>query len=184
MASDIPLSHDVEGLEFPSTHPPGFEATEEDDKFDPAVHLALKPPAWVRPLLRTDDDAGPQDFPLPIKSDDESFPGLAFSAPFQLLSEAGVAAFQRCVDVNEHHAKANNRQPKSMRCVGYRSEFSRSLAYDPSVLEALSSMCGKSMWPEDHASNNPQVNFGVIGEDKPVDRWHLDSVTKQAPAKL
>ena len=24
--------------------------------------------------------------------------------------------------------------------------------------------------------NNPQINFGEVGSDKPVDKWHLDSV--------
>jgi len=178
MASTTPqLSHVIEGLPFPSTHPPGYEVcSDEVDTWDSSVHLNIEPPPWVRPLLRTNDDTGPQDFPLPIKPNDSSFPGLAFSAPFQLLSDEGLAAFQRSVSQNEHHAHTTGRQPKALRGLGYRSEFARSLAHDPSVLGFLSSLTGKQIWPEDHSTNNPQINFGAVGSGVPVDRWHLDSV--------
>ena len=167
----------VEGLPFPATQPKGYEASAtEADVFDPAVHLALKPPKAVRSLLRTDDDTSSDSFAVPVPND-TTFPGLAFSEPFQVLSPEGLAALRRSIAEQEpKHAFSTYRQPKVMRGVGYLSKFARDLTYDPSVLAALSSMAGTPIWPEDHAVNNPQINFGEIGGDKPVDKWHLDSV--------
>ena len=68
------------------------------------------------------------------------------------------------------------RSSQVLRGLSYRSKFIRDLTYSPQVLNLLSSCCGEHVHPSDICMNNPQINFGEIGEEKPVDIWHLDSV--------
>lgn len=166
--------YNTEGLPFPEAPPnPDLQEMVEDVVFDPKIHLALEAPKWIRPLKT---DTGPDEYKFPIQQNDPNFPGLAFCAPFRLLSEEGVKVLRDLVFRNEKLAISVARQPKMVRGSGYRSKFLRDMAYDPTFLSFLSSIAGEQIHPENHPMNLPQINFGQIGKKRMVDKWHLDSV--------
>lgn len=107
---------------------------------------------------------------------DVPFPGMAYTASFRVLSDEGVRAMRAVIRCNEKFAKANERTPKALRGLGYRSKFVRDFAYSPEVLDFLSRMSGEPMHPHDMPMNIAQINFGQIGDKRQVDKWHLDSV--------
>ena len=105
------------------------------------------------------------------------FNGLAFTAPFRLLSPEGVAALRSVIAANEKHARAlPDRAAKSLRGLGYRSRFIRDFNYCEQIRAHLGKMAGSPLGPHDMSSNLSQTNFGEIGGDRPVDAWHIDSV--------
>ena len=173
--------------------------------FDPRVHLQLEPPRWIKPLIVPGGegeglDPGAVVFPVPVRPDaaapggkarsfqaatapprtashsDVPFPGMAYTASFRVLSDEGVRAMRAVIRCNEKFAKSNERTPKTLRGLGYRSKFVRDFAYSPEVLDFLSRMSGEPMHPHDMSMNIAQINFGEIGDGRPVDKWHLDSV--------
>lgn len=102
---------------------------------------------------------------------------LAYSAPFRVLSDAGVEALRAVIDDNTCHATyVPGRIPKCLRGVGYRSQFIRDLGFCPEVLAHLSACAGEPVTPHGMASNLSQTNFGEVGGRGKVDQWHLDSV--------
>jgi hypothetical protein len=166
----------VPGLPFPSYNPPGFEEdTNEDEIFDEEIHLDISTPKWIKPLISDEHGECDWQFPITEKSiNEEKYPGLAFTAPFRILSEAGVKEVRKIIARNEFMVRANERRPRSMRGLGYRSKFIRDLAYSPKLLKHLSRCVGKPMWPQDSQMNISQVNFGKVGDPRPVESWHLD----------
>jgi len=105
------------------------------------------------------------------------FNGLAFSAPFRLLSDAGVKALREVIALNEKHACAlPSRAAKALRGLGYRSQFIRDFNSCPVIRAHLSQMAGTPLGPHHMPMNLSQTNFGEIGANKPVDQWHIDSV--------
>ena len=172
-------AHTTPGPQFPPVRPVGFPANKEDIVFDPLVHLQLEPLRYVKTLRGTD-----VPFPVPVRRTEQAartaedgFPGLAYSAPFRVLSDEGVRALRRCIDQNEEHATSvPSRVPKCLRGLGYRSKFIHDLGYSPEVLRHLSGASGIEVTPHSMGSNLAQTNFGEIGTGSKVDQWHLDSV--------
>ncbi len=179
------IGHTVPPLAFAASRPRGVVPTPEDEVFDPRVHLALENPAWVQTLARGQRVA----FPVPVRrtehaarAREDGFPGLAYSAPFRLLSDAGVAALRRVIAANERFATCvPSRIPKCIRGLGYRSKFVRDLNYDPHVLGHLAAMCGVPLGPHTMGSNLSQTNFGEIGRGVNVDQWHCECVVVPFP---
>jgi len=70
----------------------------------------------ARALVGADGEAAPNGATVP-------FNGLAFTAPFRLLSDAGVKALRQVIAANEKHAAAlPSRAAKALRGLGYRSK--------------------------------------------------------------
>jgi hypothetical protein len=66
--------HTVKGLELPLLTPQPFvESVEQDIVFDPAIHLALEIPKFLRPLKGQEGDK--DEYQFPVSPEDESFPG-------------------------------------------------------------------------------------------------------------
>eukprot|EP00931_Biecheleriopsis_adriatica_P055644 TRINITY_DN32948_c0_g1_i1.p1 TRINITY_DN32948_c0_g1~~TRINITY_DN32948_c0_g1_i1.p1 ORF type:complete len:449 (-),score=71.65 TRINITY_DN32948_c0_g1_i1:26-1372(-) len=174
------LHYIVEPPEFPRILPHGYgvssqhiPAMEADPIFDPAVHLQIEPP----------DSVISGDFveiPFPLHEDLKDDFSLAFSKPFRLLSDEGVSALHSVIKANEHFAKSNERIPRCLRGLGYRSKFVRDLNQDPQAVELFSAMAGKPLAPHGMPMNMSHVNLGrpVVKGEKPVivDQWHVDSV--------
>ena len=192
-----PIQHIAPTAPFPSERPIGFEDYDPPGLvFNPAVHLALEAPVWIKPLLTEQSIKGEDPavrFPIPIRASpggvattvpnnpnvqpkEIPFPGLAFTAPFRILSDEGVRAMRRVIHLNEKFAKSNERIPKTLRGLGYRSKFVRDFTYSIDVLQHLSAMSGVPVSPHNMPMNIAQINFGQIGVKKNVDQWHLDSV--------
>ena len=70
----------------------------------------------ARALVGVDGEAAPNGATVP-------FNGLAFTAPFRLLSDAGVKALRQVIAANEKHAAAlPSRAAKALRGLGFRSK--------------------------------------------------------------
>lgn len=162
------MQHQVPGISFPTHVNPKLN-TPETVQFIPALHLQLEKPAYIKTL----DDTRIQ-YPVPPSTTQQGC-NLAYSAPFRVLSEAGVQALRTVIASNERFAGSNNRQPKSLRGIGYRSQFIRDFTYSPEMLQHLSKCTGKKLYPHDMPMNVAQINFGKIGGER-ADVWHVDSV--------
>ena len=166
------LKHIVQGPQFPTQlqgAPNGAVPTPERLLFNPAVHLQMEAPAYIKTI---EDQY--ISFPVPPATHQQGCK-LAYSAPFRLLSDAGVRALRTIIKENEHHATGNNRQSKAIRGMGYRSKFIRDFTYSKEVLHHLSKCSGKVLHPHGMGSNVAQINFGKIGGGR-ADIWHVDSV--------
>merc|ERR1719261_1499915 len=111
--------HVVPPAGFPATAPNSIAANHEVLRFDPARHLQLEPPAYVKMLTASTSNSNLQhstdrvEFPVPLASSLSSaarahgsdaevpFTGLAYTAPFRVLSDEGVAAFRQVISDNE-----------------------------------------------------------------------------------
>ena len=82
------IHHAVPGPGFPATNPRHVPEASESVRFDEALHLALEGPRYIKTL-----DGGEAQFPVPM-GQGGTFQGLAYSAPFRLLSEEGVKALR------------------------------------------------------------------------------------------
>lgn len=188
--------HVVPPAPIASAAPEGLEAAEESVRFDPAVHLQLEPPAYIKTLPGEGEAGGSTrdvEFPVPVtNAQDETvgnfvrtvgngarvpFSGLAYSSPFRLLSDEGVRALRRVICANEKLARPlPSRAAKAIRGLGYRSKFIHDFNYCEQVLAHLSQMAGTPIGPHGMSMNLSQINFGEVGTGKRVDHWHLDSV--------
>ena len=160
-------------------------------------HLQLEAPAYIKMLPYDDSDSsktlagGKADcvqFPVPLdpsgllaswalgpKGTKLLFTGLAYTAPFRVLSDEGLRVFNKIILANEQFATSvPSLVPKCIRGLGYRSQFVRDLNYCEPLLDHLSSCAGVALAPHGMGMNLSQINFGEIGAG-PVNQWHTDS---------
>ena len=187
--------HCVPGPRFPPTNPRHVPEARESVQFDPALHLALEDPRFLKML-----DGREARFNMEEEEEEEAFHvkngknngknngengknngrnggGLAYSAPFRLLSDEGVRALRSVLLANEQFSTmVPGRIPKCIRGIGYRSKFMWDLGFSPRILAHLSRCAGEPITPHGMCSNLSQINFGEIGAGVKVDQWHLDSV--------
>lgn len=187
--------HTTAHAPFPIDRPEGME--DRDPRglvYDPRIHLQLEAPAWIKPILTKETASGlkedhPVAFPVEVRAtpggsvrslgpgqQQQEFPGMAFTAAFRVLSDEGVRAVREVIHFNERFAKSNERSPKILRGLAYRSKFIRDFNECEHVRQHLSKMSGTPIHPHSMAMNWAQINFGKVGLDKSVDKWHLDSV--------
>jgi len=165
-------------IPFPEVAPDGIPGAADTAAFNPAVHLQLQEPVWLKTLISPDNFDCSTTFPAPeVLENGTPFPGLAYSAPFRILSDEGVRVFKEIIGANEGYAHSHERTPKLLRGLAYRSKFMRDFLYNNFVLEHLEKMCRTPMSPHGVLMHGNQVNFGEAnGQKKMVDGWHLDSV--------
>ena len=162
-------------------------------RFDEARHLQLEPPAFVKMLSPLDPlQTDCVRYPVPLSSSEEpgcmaearayatgepvQFTGLAYTAPFRVLSEEGVQIFRQIISANERFAGCvPSLVPKCIRGLGYRSRFVSDLNHSPLLLKHLAHCAGIALGPHGMAMNHSQINFGEVGGG-PVNQWHMDSV--------
>eukprot|EP00441_Pelagodinium_beii_P040944 CAMPEP_0197628718 /NCGR_PEP_ID=MMETSP1338-20131121/6899_1 /TAXON_ID=43686 ORGANISM="Pelagodinium beii, Strain RCC1491" /NCGR_SAMPLE_ID=MMETSP1338 /ASSEMBLY_ACC=CAM_ASM_000754 /LENGTH=900 /DNA_ID=CAMNT_0043199711 /DNA_START=52 /DNA_END=2754 /DNA_ORIENTATION=- len=174
-----PESHIAPVVPFPDKVPDGLHGQHEEPEFNPAVHLQLESPAWLKVLMGRDGNLDVStSFPAQEHlSNGRPFPGLAYSAPFRILSDEGVRVFRQIIAANEQYAHSFERTPKLLRGLAYRSKFMRDFLYSDFVLAHMEKMSRTPMSPHGVLMHGNQVNFGEAGPgDKMVDGWHLDSV--------
>jgi hypothetical protein len=158
------------GLDLLPAIPDTFEFTNEEIKFDPKKHLQIELPSSCKSMEF-------KDLPFPYaESIKKEFPGFAYSAPFRILSDEGTKVFRSVIDANEKYAKGNERIPKCLRGLGYRSQLIRDLTFCPELLDVMSQMCNKPIYPHTMGMNIGHTNFSIPGSKAPVDQWHTDSV--------
>ncbi|KXS20310.1 hypothetical protein M427DRAFT_52535 [Gonapodya prolifera JEL478] len=173
----FPSTHTATTLPpFPRSQPTKFPFRPDVDPcaFDPETHLDVVPPEFVVDLnfKRWKLDELPED--------PKEWPGLAYTAPFKLLSEAGVDAIREIVrrtrEVAPHIVHYSDLIPESYRGLAYVSPFIREFNRHPAVLNVLSRFAVDQMVPDSLPLNYSHTNFGAIGPAKNVVGWHFDSV--------
>ena len=151
-----------------SFYPAGMELAGEP--FDPTKHLQIEPPTHIKDLQF-------RNIPFPFDQQQQVIKGnLAYTAPFRVLSDEGVAAARRSLDQNQNLAKSNPRATCYVRGLGYTSRFHRGLAYDPSLVSMLNSLARDEVAIHTMTMNISHTNVGKIATGRPVDKWHTDSV--------
>ena len=180
--------HTFPPASFPTTAPNSIEPTHETVRFDPARHLNLGVPEYVKMLPTASTNEQFVQFPVPLAGSTPQvvrgctsqaeipFTGLAYTAPFSVLSAEGVAALRQVITDNEKFSTSvPDLVPKCLRGLGYRSKFVRDLNYSEEILTHLSQCAGEVLTPHGMSTNLAQINFGEVGGG-PVNQWHIDSV--------
>lgn len=168
------LQHCVPGPAPAAAQPEGWVLA-DDTAFDPAVHLQLEVPATVKDLEFN-------TLPFPYSAEEAAKKrGFAYSAPFRVLSEAGVAAARRAIDEGvakyDDVGKGNDRAAFFVRGTGYTSAFMRALTYAPEVAALCGSMARDPLAVHTMTLNAGHTNVGKPDPTgRPVDKWHTDSV--------
>ena len=164
-------------MPFPKHLPTGFNSTnswdEESVKFDPKIHMQYEPPSFVVDLAFQK-----RQYPLNPK---ESYPGLAFTAPFRILSAEGVKVLRDIVDKhleNPMVKQSDSRTPHCLRGLGYVSRFVRDLNLSCEMIDLLGNFAKDKLAPHTMPMNYSQINVGKIGGDRPVDSWYATSLNQ------
>jgi hypothetical protein len=157
----------VEGLTPAQSFIQKFAAAKESVVFDEALHLELTPPETVK-TLQFEDVAFPYSLDAPPTS-------FAYSAPFRLLSAAGVSACRRVLH-READLITQSQRSLSQGGLVYRSAFVRDLLYSPAVCALFSQLANVPLWPNDLHQRSCTANYGKMGSGVEVDRWHVDAV--------
>jgi hypothetical protein len=159
--------YSVPGPSPASFFPEGMSLSGEE--FDPKKHLQLEPPTHIK-------DLSFKEVPFPFDAEQRCIKGnLAYTAPFRVLSDEGVAAARRALDRNQHLAKSNPRASCYVRGLGYASHFHRGLAYDPTLMKMLNALARDELDIHGMTMSISHTNVGQIATGRPVDAWHTDS---------
>lgn len=104
---------------------------------------------------------------------------MAYTAPFQVLSDEGIYVLRKIIEKNKKYGKSfgvGNRTPLSLRGLAFHSKFIKDFNECPVLLKYLSDAAGKELVAHSYTSSYSHTNIGVVGDNRAVDQWHADSV--------
>jgi hypothetical protein len=161
-------------IEFPRFIPSDIEKVNhqiqhEEPVYDPSIHLDICPPGHIIDL-----NFERQPFP-PWNHSMKNFAGLAFTAPFKVLSAEGVSAVRSIVNNHSNNPflkRSNSRIPAFYRGFGYVSQFLRDLNECKVLKDLYSQISGEKVGIHTMPMNFAHVNVGEVGLDRPVDSWY------------
>ncbi len=158
-------------LPFPGFSPSSFPIVDDEPPFDPERHLALEMPESTARL---------EEFGYDRATVGQCPTDLAITAPFSILSDAGVkalfevgAAFKKIGTLTENHPDAAYLKPRGC---AYSSRFVRSLWTCERVNELFSDIAGVKLAPHPLPSAGAAFIFAPEDPAKTNQGWHLDSV--------
>jgi hypothetical protein len=164
IASDFP---------FPTDNPPEFQSEKEEFQFDATKHIQFEKPEYI-----VDLNFDKINYDTYIANKDQYGP-LAFSSPFKVLSLEGVSVMRGLVSRYQDRSKlkqSHSRIPLCIRGLGYISPFIREMNECSIINEIVSTIAREELCAHGMPMNYGHVNVGIIGNDRPVDAWHIDSV--------
>lgn len=147
--------------------PNHLQPLEESVVFDPKVHLALESPKRVWTL----EDFGYTKAQVARAN----FP-LAVTAPFRILSQAGVKALRDAIAAIKDH-RGSDRIAKFIRGSVYRSKFIRDFCTSPEVNGFLGQIAGRPLLPHPMPLYQGHINLMPDQKGRDVDKWHTDTVS-------
>lgn len=163
-------SHIIPALPLPRELPAGCALDPSEPRFDPSIHLQIEPPKTVKNLRF-------EDVPFPLSAREKAnWPGLAYSAPFRILSDEGVKLLRSAVDKNMDMVRSNDRIKACIRGMCYKSQAIRDFSYCDEVLDLFSSLANKPLAVHGVHTNMAHTNVGKVNPKANVDQWHNDSV--------
>lgn len=146
----------------------------DEPRFDPAIHLNLEMPDYVRVF---------PDFKKMKKTPeffgDANGSKFAYSSPFQVFSEEGMRVLKKIIKREEKQGvpPSSSRGNKiALRGLYYMSPFVRDIQTCKELREHFKAIAGEELVPHPSLMNSPQINLSVTGAVGPVDPWHYDSV--------
>jgi len=145
-----------------------------EPKYDPNIHLDLKFPEFITTI-----DTETQLFET-VRYIDYKLKKthkFLYTTPFRVLSEEGQKFLKKLAALDgAKHAQSDNRMPLFLRNLAFRSQFIRDLNHCPVLLKFISNLIGEQIIPHSMPCNYAHTNFGIVGGDRKVDQWHVDSV--------
>lgn len=164
--------HDIPQCPLPTSTAKNYETCEEfkEPVYDPNVHLDLQYPEYIVNLnfetmyLKDIDFNNENDVK---KVNEFSKPGLAYTAPFKILSSDGLRVLKEIIDFHldnkPHLSKKTSRHPWCMRGSSYLSPFVRDFARCEVVTKRFSLFAGKTINTHSMPLNYSHVNVGLPG---------------------
>lgn len=178
------LSYEYSQIPWVNSNPENYELSNyAEPVYDPKLHLDLQLPEYLINLKfeRLDllgFDLNSNEDSLKIKQ--FLLPGLAYTAPFKVLSKEGLKVLREIIDYHKENTSQlsnhTNRQAWAMRGLGYVSKFIQDFNKCPLVSNLMSIFAAKTVVAHGMPMNYSHINIGVPGVAKKVDQWHLDSV--------
>jgi len=166
--SDLSYLH--ESLPLPDCKkglPYTYKTYEDVDEptFDPSIHLDLQMPEFVT------------TFPNYKKSSKGKEGNLAYSKPFQILSNEGLKVLRKIVKRETPSVAPSRGSRIAIRGLHYSSPWVRDFHRCPLVLEHVSSIVGEKLVVTHDLPSAPQVNSSVPGMEGAAEFWHWDSIS-------
>ncbi len=153
---------------FPSAQPPGYSWLDDEPEFDPRTHLQLEAPASTTSLL---EFGYSPDMVAPTATE------IAVSAPFRVLSDAGVEVMlDTARRLRAHARRAGSRIENTVRGGCYRSRFLRDLCVDPSLTALMSEIYDIEVAPHTMPLHLGHLNYEPTNVNEAVDKWHHDTI--------
>ena len=169
-ATAKPDPYYIEGMPFPKIRHESFPQHKENLQWDAKEHLQFE---WPECIASLDENITMHSYPA---TKEQMKDGMAYSAPFRVLSDKGEAALRSIIDDHKIYITKNDRQKGGiLRGLGYMSKYVERFVYDKEFLANISEIAGEPLSPTSFGSHIAQVNFGPPGSAE-VDKWHFDSV--------
>lgn len=152
---------------YPRKTPPGYEALDESETFDPAIHLQLEYPEKVWTL---------HDLGYSQQEVAESCTEFAVASPARLLSQRGAEVLLNTARSLRQFTSSCDRVENMVRGGVYRSAFLRELCTNKEVTEFMSDLYRVKVAPHSMPSQLGHLNFAPSDLSKAVDKWHYDTL--------
>ncbi|MGF1627581.1 MAG: hypothetical protein ACFCVH_22105 [Alphaproteobacteria bacterium] len=154
-------------LAFPIIVPGDLPELEGEPVYDPAIHLALEPPAHKLALADL-GYSGEEIAQCPST--------IAISGPFRLLSDEGVRVVLDICRRLSPYARGAERIERFVRQSVYRSRFLRAFCSCPQVTAFMADILECPLSPHTMPSQWGHINYAPETLGRPIDRWHHDTL--------
>jgi hypothetical protein len=104
---------------------------------------------------------------------------FAFTEPFKLVSESGVAVLKSIIEKHKTDGRVSQsdiRTPLCLRGLGSVSPFMYELGHSPKLYNLASTLAGEQLAPHSYIMNCGHINVGSVGLNSQIDALHADSV--------
>ncbi len=153
---------------FPRRSPSGYQWLTDEEPFNAERHLAIEPPADITLLA---------DLGYSATDIEATATEIAFSAPFRVLSDAGVGTMlDTARRLKAFRTRAGDRIENVVRGGCYRSRWLRDLCLSPEVTEAMATIYGVAVAPHTMPVHLGHLNYEPSTIDTAVDKWHHDTI--------
>jgi len=136
----------------------------DEPKFSPSLHLDLQMPDSVKTL------------PDYRKAAQGKEGNLAYSTPFQFLSNEGLKVIRQIVKRETPTVEPSRGSRIGIRGLYYSSPWIRDLHSCPQVLDHVSWIAGERLVITHNLPSAPHVNSSVPGAKGAAEFWHWDSI--------
>jgi hypothetical protein len=162
-------------IPWPKNHPENYEFCENINEpvYDHNIHTDFELPEFIVNLKF--EKLFLSEIDLKREKDKEKLScflesGLAFTAPFKVLSDEGVRVVREIINYHiensPHLSSHTNRQAWNMRGLGYCSRFIRDLNRCPFLSEKMSLFGNSKLNSHAMPMNYSHINIGVPGSTK------------------